>query len=834
MTTTVSRVDVLVTANTRPLERQIRNKSKKLGEQFGDDFTGALDKELTDWAGQRLDMMRQKAMREGRESGRIFGVNFAVATQQRIKERLNSIQFDLADMFTFDDDSGLDRWAAQFDTVAAATERMNKNLQISYEEGRLSAEMAEHLGEQWSIYAKKAQEAEYANTRLVTQKAELSRRIEKIDRQLNTVSFKAYVREAGSLDNAVLSMTQRFRELQDVGAQDQDIDKLKVKMMGLADAFQNAQDKNGGLLSSFKNLPHGARQAVFWVTLFAAAMTNLAVLGSAAGAGIMVAVNALWGLGVGAGVAIAAFADLNNDLDELPESSHRAALGFQELKDNLAALQDRISERVLGQVGGAFEKLAGIIPQIAPSFDLVADAVARATEKFAELMSSTEGVAAINGAISGAAPIFEKLADVGGKFVLAMLKFFGNKEVIRSTEELIGWIDDLVTSFDEFTQNGELDRWMRNARIIFGELGELLGATATMFDNLVTEESVADTADMIDSLTGSMGLLQGIFEAIAALNPFGVIAQALETAAALFTPLLNAITPLLDAFGTLFILGGQVNEILYNMLSPLLIPLQLAFEAVNLAVEKFVEWLRPVIDALSEAGEEMRKVADDIWIQLEPAVSDLWDSFLNLLPSPEELARIIREDVIPMIQEFAGWIRTDAIPAIESFIGWIEDGVDALGGWDGIKDKLKSIGGAFQVFAAAVRIALAPLIALIDGITDAVIWLKRNIPGLQGAVQGAGGDGRGVTARAVGGLISQPEISLMGEAGREIIVPLDRPLGQIAPEARGLAAIAQGKAGLGGGGGVVVEAGAIVVTTLGDPMRTGQEVLERFVENVAS
>lgn len=58
---------------------------------------------------------------------------------------------------------------------------------------------------------------------------------------------------------------------------------------------------------------------------------------------------------------------------------------------------------------------------------------------------------------------------------------------------------------------------------------------------------------------------------------------------------------------------------------------------------------------------------------------------------------------------------------------------------------------------------------------------------------------------ALGGITSGPSIA--GEAGREAVVPLDRPLSQIDPSVRALAAIAQGKMGAGGG----IEAGAIQI-----------------------
>lgn len=100
----------------------------------------------------------------------------------------------------------------------------------------------------------------------------------------------------------------------------------------------------------------------------------------------------------------------------------------------------------------------------------------------------------------------------------------------------------------------------------------------------------------------------------------------------------------------------------------------------------------------------------------------------------------------------------------------------------------------------------------------------------------------GNVAFASGGLVNGPTRALVGEAGREAIIPLDRPLMAIDPSVRWLAAVAQGKVPAFGAGGVAgntgkqitIAAGAIVVhDNSGDPRRTAQEVVDRIAEDVA-
>lgn len=90
---------------------------------------------------------------------------------------------------------------------------------------------------------------------------------------------------------------------------------------------------------------------------------------------------------------------------------------------------------------------------------------------------------------------------------------------------------------------------------------------------------------------------------------------------------------------------------------------------------------------------------------------------------------------------------------------------------------------------------------------------------------------------ATGGTVYGPTRALIGEAGPEAVVPLNRPLSQVDPSVRALSAIAQGKAFAGGGvaGGrqVIVEKGAIVVSTVrSDPYLIAGSVVDRLVANV--
>ncbi len=92
---------------------------------------------------------------------------------------------------------------------------------------------------------------------------------------------------------------------------------------------------------------------------------------------------------------------------------------------------------------------------------------------------------------------------------------------------------------------------------------------------------------------------------------------------------------------------------------------------------------------------------------------------------------------------------------------------------------------------------------------------------------------------AAGGVRYGPTHAIIGEAGPEAVVPLDRPLSQVDPSVRGLSAIAQGKTAYAGGGvvgsgkQVIVESGAIqLMSPVTDPYRAAEIVLDGLATSV--
>lgn len=146
--------------------------------------------------------------------------------------------------------------------------------------------------------------------------------------------------------------------------------------------------------------------------------------------------------------------------------------------------------------------------------------------------------------------------------------------------------------------------------------------------------------------------------------------------------------------------------------------------------------------------------------------------------------------------------------------------------------------GGISDFGAAARI-VAPFTGVPGLIRSALSGIGSIVSGALSGARAALSVGLGAiraaasNAHASGTITSGPEVALIGEAGPEAVVPLNRPLSRVDPRVRGISAILQGKADLPTGGrgyGTYVAEGAIqVVAPNSDPRLVAAATVDRMV-----
>lgn len=559
-------------------------------------------------------------------------------------------------------------------------------------------------------------------------------------------------------------------------------------------------------------------------------------------------------------------------------------LGTTEVIDAMAASTIRMTEAFTGLLNGPsftrfmealgdeiprataniVEGIVGILDGMIGSFAAAAPYLESITATFNEWATEwgrRMSEAAANGELDG---FFERV----NTSLIAIFRFAGSVGNALMTlfnagsdsgARMLDTLTDLFKRWDDWMKSVEgsdaLANWFANGERVFDALLDLAGDLGRTLGELVTNESIDRLIRFMDVLGDALGPLGELLELMGRSRSLELFAQLLESVGKLLQPFMQALAPVADMIGRHIVLAVEALGIAFSFLQPFMIPVQVAFEILNRVMQAVYERIQPFIDILGEVQDELLGTGDSILAGLNPAIDALADAIVSMLPTPEEFANFIRNDLIPAIRDFATWLTDVAGPAIEELARWIRDyGVPAaqefwqfftdnilpLGGL--VVDALGRAGDAFETFSSIVRGVVDVLAGPVNFLTDMFNNLFGSANSAIGAARGAqgatGSRGGPAVAMASGGVLTGPRYIRAGEAGPEAIVPLNRNLSQVDPSVRAISAILQGKSSFASGGivgakGLSVSPGAIVVQGAGDPYRAAVGVVNRLAERFA-
>ena len=383
------------------------------------------------------------------------------------------------------------------------------------------------------------------------------------------------------------------------------------------------------------------------------------------------------------------------------------------------------------------------------------------------------------------------------------------------------------------------------------------GASADEVIAAMSSRFKGDAAASADTAAGRMKAL-GI-----------AVDETKESIGAALMPIVEAILPVLQRFGkwaqehsTVFvvlagIVGGLALAIMganvamtILALNPVVLTIMAIVGAVALLTAGFIlaykksETFRNIVDGVFAA---VKGYVELVVNYLKGPLMAAWDIVSGAIDAISALIRgdfgAAWEGLKTMIGGVVEWIKTTllALPLLilgyaidigKSIVNGIVSGVTGLGGfiWDKISgigeyllDKIKGIAGSFRDIGSAigewiVNAAKGAVSGLGDILKSAVLAPIRfiaskirdnwpdfpGLPGPPGFLDTLSRVGLGAT----GGIVTRPTLAVIGEAGPEAVIPLNRT---------------PGSSPLGGMGGITINVQAGLVST---PDQIGQQIIE--------
>jgi len=260
--------------------------------------------------------------------------------------------------------------------------------------------------------------------------------------------------------------------------------------------------------------------------------------------------------------------------------------------------------------------------------------------------------------------------------------------------------------------------------------------------------------------------------------------------------LLTSLFPLLPVLGDLAIvfldLVAQLLPVfveLFAALLPTIVELvPVIAEFISEAMEVLVPILLDLVEALAPIVEALLPVFMELFEALAPVAITLIEAMLPLIERLLPLFIEFIEFLTPILVFVAEVIGEILVAAVGFFIGAIEnvtEGIDAFSTffqevWGGIKSFFGDIiNGLISGFEGFVNGAIRGVNRVIDAINSLSFTIPDWVPEVGG--QSFGFNLRRIAeislprvALAEGGLVTRPTTALIGEAGPEMVIPLDR------------------------------------------------------------
>lgn len=268
-----------------------------------------------------------------------------------------------------------------------------------------------------------------------------------------------------------------------------------------------------------------------------------------------------------------------------------------------------------------------------------------------------------------------------------------------------------------------------------------------------------------------------------------------------------AIQPVIDAVGNVLVaafqfLGKVIDWIWKNVLKPLvdfiLANIVPAFEVIVPVIAEVLRVLGEVVafivNLLVPIFDALWKVVEFVFTAIKTNIENAWNGIIK--PVLTALWDFITKFIVPVLQTlwtvagkvFEGikkavqdaWSRI--WEAIKPVVYWIRDNIMPV--INDLKDKFtaafegisKSVGGIWEGLKAGFKTGINGIIDFINRFIGSINRAIQSFSELSQSVGGARIDFRVGTIQrlAEGGVINSPTLAMIGEAGREVVMPLDR------------------------------------------------------------
>ena len=397
--------------------------------------------------------------------------------------------------------------------------------------------------------------------------------------------------------------------------------------------------------------------------------------------------------------------------------------------------------------------------------------------------------------------------------------------------------DNLINKFPQWTKTiqAAFDNWsniVEAFKNVFNSLGDVFDEGKKKFTDFISKFVNDDTvSEWIGNLSDNLNNFSdwidqhsdGLSTLVAIFLELGTVIAALALAA----PIISAVGTALSAIGKIVVTVAEGISLFSKALAFLG-----SLSGTTLAIIAVVTLLAAAIVAVIKSSEDLQKKVKEAWDNIKGIVLSFWNNFLkplldtiwktfsdlwtnHLKPLVSEVVSLVLDLWNDVLAPLLKWLIDTFGPWITSVLGTVFEGVGKVfgaiidivtnfvkvlhgvldfivgvftGDWGKAWEGIKSIfSGVFGVLGGIAKGAINLVITAINTLVAAIWPVIREIGNALGSVAKAAGKLLGknwgwtmptapakIPYLAKGGVVTDPTLTMIGEAGRdEAVIPLD-------------------------------------------------------------
>jgi hypothetical protein len=446
----------------------------------------------------------------------------------------------------------------------------------------------------------------------------------------------------------------------------------------------------------------------------------------------------------------------------------------------------------------------------APAAKILGDALAGVGSSISHWLNQSSNQQKFSEFLETAMGLASSLASVVKPLALALMEVI-DVATQGPAQELLNLFQSLAHTFLAWTKsvegNAALQTFFDSIALAGQALTPVIEGLAEGIKRMVTPAAAKALVGLGEAVGAILPLVGTLFNAFAESGILDAFTTAVVQLAGVFQT-----SGLIDAIGRLgAILGGALAAALPSIVRLLDGAIQVIIpfaDAIGMLLLPIMELLAPVIDKVAEVlvklAPKFGELMTGLVLLITPLLEPLAEIFM-VIADNLDLLNPIMDLLVGILRDFAP-ILVPLVRLLAELLGAIAKGIGLFGALAGKVIEIASAFADWLLKSAPVKAAMDVIAGaigvVIDVVKTAVGWISDltsalsniRMPDVIGNIRSTLKDIPGIgNLFAAGGMVFGPTRAIIGEAGPEAVIPLTRPLSQVDPSVRQMAAMLRGQ-----------------------------------------